>query len=373
MFSLKTAKTVASCAIHPHLLHSTVNFPYTQGMATLHKVIEETQSIGKWASITILSFLALLLIIRVGGSIKEYFFPTPSPPPTVTYGKLPELLFPKSVSDQVFSYTINTVSGALPVLADRVIISPLAKNSPSLLALQRAEEKVAKAGFSTKSTAISETLYKWTEIKPPFRTLIMDIVSSNFNIATNGFLPSDVAPDEALAKDAVTGLLAKMSLFPNDIDESKTKTAFLMLGNEGFVPATSQSNANATRVDLFQKNINDLSIYYPNPPYSTMNFIVVKNGFDYQIIDVSFTHFYAGKKSGTYPIKTAKEAFSQLQNGNAYIALYLGNDNSIQIKNVSLGYYLGENQKYLMPVIIFEGSNNFIAYISAVTDTWIDK
>ena len=343
-------------------------------MATLHKVIEETRSIAKWASVTIVCFILILLIARVGGSIKEYFFPTPPPPPTVIYGKLPELIFPKNLSNQTFSYTINTVSGVLPVLPDRVSVSPVSSNVPSLLALERAEEKAAQAGFAVKSTSFSETIYNWTEEKSPFRTLSMDIVSSNFKITNNSFIANDIAPDETIAKRTVNAILTKMSLLPSDIDESKTKTEFLAFTNSQFTKATSQSNANAVRVDLFQKNINDLPIYYPNPPYSTMNFIVAKNGFEQQIIQASFTHFSLKDESSTYPLKTAKEAFSDLQNNKAYIASYNGNDNAVQIKNVILGYYLGEiDQKYLMPVIIFEGDNNFVAFVSAITDSWIGR
>lgn len=343
-------------------------------MATLHKVIEETRSIGKWASVTIICFLLILLVARIGGNIKEYFFPTPKPPPTVIYGKLPELLFPKNISDKKFSYAINTVSGVLPALPDRVSISPVFSNNPNLLSLERAEEKAEQAGFLRKGNSLTETAYEWTENKFPFRTLTMDIVLLNFKITNNSFITNGIAPDEALAKQAVDKLLTKMSLLPGDIDASKTKITFLAFTNGQFTPATSQSNANATRIDLFQKDINDLPIYYQNPPYSTMNFIVAKNRFEQQIIQALFSHFSIKEDSGTYPLKTAKAAFSDLENGKAYIASYNGNDNSIQIKNVSLGYYLGETeQQYLMPVIIFEGDNNFVAYVSAITDSWIDK
>ena len=43
------------------------------------------------------------------------------------------------------------------------------------------------------------------------------------------------------------------------------------------------------------------------------------------------------------------------------------------IKKIYLAYYLSEQrQNYLMPIVIFEGNNNFYAYVQAVQDEWIN-
>ncbi|MCL5432856.1 MAG: hypothetical protein M1524_01950, partial [Patescibacteria group bacterium] len=76
----------------------------------------------------------------------------------------------------------------------------------------------------------------------------------------------------------------------------------------------------------------------------------------------------------TYPIKTADESFSDLQRGDAYIVSYDGTDPNIKIKNVYLGYYLGDTeQDYLMPIVVFEGNDNFVAFISAIKNEWLGE
>ena len=49
----------------------------------------------------------------------------------------------------------------------------------------------------------------------------------------------------------------------------------------------------------------------------------------------------------------------------------LGN---VEINNVFPAYYVStKTQVYLMPIFVFQGSNNFYAYVPAVTDEWINK
>ncbi len=93
-----------------------------------------------------------------------------------------------------------------------------------------------------------------------------------------------------------------------------------------------------------------------------------------QIVDGHFFHQNISTKFSTYPLKTADQAFSELKDQKAYIASYYGNNNNVSIKNVFLAFYMEDApQDYLMPIIIFEGDNGFFAYVSAITDEWINK
>ena len=42
-------------------------------------------------------------------------------------------------------------------------------------------------------------------------------------------------------------------------------------------------------------------------------------------------------------------------------------------KQIEPSYLENKEQNFLMPVVVFEGDNGFIAYVSAVTDEWINK
>ena len=112
-------------------------------------------------------------------------------------------------------------------------------------------------------------------------------------------------------------------------------------------------------------------MYYPRPPYSTINFLIVGDTID-PVVEAQFFHQDIAETGETYPIKTADQAFEELRNGKGYIASFFGTSTTVKIKDVTLGYYISDRpQEYLMPIIVFHGDNDFIAYVSAVQNTWI--
>lgn len=359
-------------------MHCTLNFSYTQDMLTLHKATEEIKAILKWGLIVIISFILLILVFRVGRNIKEYFFPTPPPPPTVSFGKLPRILFPANAIDEEkarrFTYTLNTISGKLPTFKNQAFVYKTVSLSPNLLALQKAKDRVAKIGFSLEPTLLSETTYQWES--SPSRKIVLDILSSNFNLSSNYFSDPNVLsaqnlPDENGAIEKATSFLNSISSFPSDIDASKTKTTLLTIEGSNLTPAPSLSKAKLIRVDFFQKDINNLPIFYPTPLSSSMNVFVASGIYEPQIVEANFFHQDISEISATYPIKTADQAFSELKKGKAYIAAYFGETQEISTKNVFLGYYIsGGYQDYLLPIIIFEGNNGFYAYVTAIKNDW---
>ncbi|QQG41053.1 MAG: hypothetical protein HYV37_01875 [Candidatus Levyibacteriota bacterium] len=348
-------------------------------MPTLHAVTEETKQITKWAVITVFALILLFFVVRFGTTIKEYFYPTPPAPPTVAFGKLPSLIFPNNSTDKKLLYSLDTITGTLPNFPDRTTVYSIDESQPNLLGLQNAQKKVEAIGFNNSPYPLSENTYIWTETASPFRKLILNIVSNNFTLSSNYLLNPDLliktpVPDQASAQTSATNFLTRLSLFPNDIDIAKTKTTLLTIQNQRLVEASSPSTAQVVRVDFYQKDINQIPIYYPNPPQSIIYFILTGGRFDEEIIEAKFNHSTINQtSSATYPIKTADQAFAELQKQKAYLASYFGNQDIIRIKNVSLGYYLGDPpQTYLMPIIVFEGDNGFFAYVPAITDAWID-
>jgi hypothetical protein len=161
-------------------------------------------------------------------------------------------------------------------------------------------------------------------------------------------------------------------LFPTDIDDSKTKTSLYSIEAGVLVPVNKISDTKIVAVDFFQKDIDKLPIYYEKGTSSTIDFWVGKENVALEVVNVTFLHKNISNVFSTYAIKTAQQAYSELQGGKAFIAYKDPNISEITIKNVSLGYYIGEaDQNFLMPIVVFEGSNNFLAYVSAVRDEWI--
>lgn len=350
-------------------------------MLTLGQASSLTKAFAKWTAGIVGAIFLVIIIIRVGTAVKEIISPTPPVPPTVTFGKLPPIEFPPNNTKVQYSYTVDTLTGSLPVFLDRAKVFKMVPDRADLLALQKSQNKVSKIGFTSRGILVSENIYEWTDEAPFLRKLNLNTLTSNFTL-TSSFLTDPVIfsrshiPDQNGAISLAQSFLSNMSSLPVDLDSSKTKTTLFSIRNGNLIPATSFADTQIIRVDLFQKDIDKMSIYYSNPTIPNINILVGGGEDKSQIVQVNYAYQAVTEENATYPIKTASEAFAQLQEGKAFIPSNTNNTNisNISIRNVLLGYYMGENrQDYLLPIVVFEGDNNFIAYVSAVKDEWISN
>lgn len=333
-------------------------------MPTLSQVTLETRAVFKWIGIIFGALFVLFLILN----IKSAIFPTPPPPPDVSFGKLPSIDFPTGSFAQQFTYSIDTISGNLPSFPTSERVYKIYEPQPDLLSLAHAQELAQAAGFSGKSSEISENVYQWKNLETN-RTLTINILDYNFNLSSNFLFNSKIPgfKDTNLAIQTSQSFLQNMNLFSQDLDETQTKTNLLSVKNYGLVPS-DPLNSQTVRVDFYQKPINDLPVYYPSL-ISPMNFIIGANSEGPMVLEANFFHQKVSDLFATYPVKTAGEAFNQLKKGNAYIS-EAPTKPQILIKNVNLGYYMSEKkQQYLMPIVIFSG-DNFRAFVSATKDEW---
>ncbi len=346
-------------------------------MPTLSQAAAESRVILKWGGIILAVLIIILLVFRGGAALRKALFPTPPAPPTVSFGKLPLVIFPSNVSDKDFNYSLDTVTGALPTFPDRIKVYKMSPIPPDLLALKKAKSKVSSVGFTNPELPVSAKVYQWNSDDPLNRSITMDIFSTDFALSST-FISDPVVtsainlPDPQTAIATGQEFLSSMSSFPDDIDTTKTKTLLFSINNNTLTPATSVSNSRVIEVDFFQKDINGLPIYYPKAVNSTMNVLVVGGRDHPQVAQVNFSHQSVSDESGTYPIKTAKEVYDLLKQGRGYIASYFGVATDISIKNVFLAYYIGDKkQQFLFPIAVFQGDNGFFAYVPVVTDEWI--
>lgn len=313
--------------------------------------------------------MAGLIVIFFLMKIKDAIFPAPPPPPTVGFGKLPDIEFPASTNRNL-SYSINTITGTLPTFALSEKVFKMQDVQPDLLSLQRAKEKARSIGFEGTAVEVSENVYQWKDSKG--QILTMNILDFDFNLSSD-FLSKEIpilrfGTDTAV--ETAKEFLQRMGLFYEDIDKTKTTTELFSIKNFRLIPASSLSNTQVVKVNFFQKDINGLSIYYPST--STPLNLTVADVESPKVIEGNFFYQKTSEVSSTYPLKTAEQAFDDLKKGNSYISI-LPQGAFVSIKKVKLGYYMAEKkQKYLMPVIVFEG-DNFQAYVFAVTDEWVNK
>lgn len=346
-------------------------------MATrLHYVISRTKKLARFAILSAIGVLAFILFLRIGLTLKEYYFPTPPPIPTVSFGKLPSVTFPKNAVEAKMSFTIDTLSGTLPSFPSQMTVYEVAKNPQGLLNLQRAKEKAANIGFTSPPIAMSENVYEWRQDGPITKKISKDIVYPFFNLSSNFLLHPEVFTTNTLlnqdgAKTVAQQFFQSLDGFPKDIDQAKTTITFFTITNGTLIPVAKSSSAHISRVDFFQKDINEIPIVYPRPKKSIIYAVIGNETLKETIVEAGFAYHPLTDKTATYPIKTAQEAFDELAQGSAYIASYEGSATTIPIQNVRLGYYLTQDfQAYVTPVIIFEAENAFSAYVNAIKDEW---
>lgn len=345
-------------------------------MATLNKTKKETQIILKWGGISLVIIFLFFMGIRFLTFVKDLL--TPPPPPEAAFGKLPAIPFPGKIKENL-SYSLDTLSGFLPNFSDRAKVYKIISDPPTLLGLDKAREKVAQIGFTSPGTQISEDTYQWINQTLSFqRRITMNIFSSDFTLSSSYLIAQSLqafsGPDEKNRTIEISkSFLNDMSLFPQDIDENKTKTTLYSIIGSSLTPTSKISNTKIVRVDFFQKDL-DLPIYYDKGTSSTIDFLVGKENNELKVVEARFFHKNISKTASTYAIKTASQAFSELQKGKAHIAYKPADTVEFTIKKVFLGYYIGADQQdFLMPVVVFEGSNDFVAYVSAVRDEWISN
>lgn len=335
-----------------------------------------TKKFVKWIAVIIGLIVGMIIVFRVGGFIKNIVAPTPPPPPTVTFGALPPLDLPASLVNKNYSYTIDTVTGHLPTFPDRAKVFKIAPPTTDLLALTKADTRARHSGFTSSSQKIKDNVYQWTEpFSPIGKRLEMDIFSSEFDISSNFINDENIknstnipSPDQA--KEMVKIFLSNMDALHEDM--KKDQSYFFSIQDGKLISTNSFADTKIIEINFFQEDLDKLPIYYPQPYTSTMRFLVAGNNGQGEIVEGNFFHQEITDESATYPIKTADEAYSNLKKGEAYVAS--PGKEEVAIQNVFLAYYMNDKrQDYVMPIVIFQGDNGFIAYVSAISEKWIEK
>lgn len=344
-------------------------------MFTLTNASHETKAILKWGIIIIILITLAFAIFRIGLIIKEMLYPTPPPPPTVLFGKLPGPVFLQNKVSEELTYKIETVSGALPSISSQTKVYAITLPKPDLLALDIAKQKAKIGRFDNGPFKVSDTVYDWSTNGDLPKTLRLNIEDFNFEVTSNYLEDPDAISgrniaDEKTAIEIASDFLSTMGYNLPDLDFESPLVNFFTIKSDGtFEKATSLSNTKIVQVNFFKRYIDELSVYNEIPTQANVNVIIAADG---QIVGVSFVNQEVSQEYSTYPLKTVEQAFEELKNNKAYIASYFGTDKTISIRDGFLAYYIGKNERsFVYPIIVFTGDDGFYAYVSAVTDEWI--
>ena len=325
------------------------------------------------------SFFAIVGIIVARGLILtsyrafRYFVPKPPPPPTLGFGKLPTLPFPKRDPVDGVTYTLETPDGSLPNLTTQLRVYFMPKLSPNLLSYDGAKERAELLGYSKTGQPVSETVYNFNHEKEP-SVLKMNTVTGAFSISYD--LTKDKTPIERIppAPEVAAGKVREFLSAGNSLPEDLTgpmSPEFIKFSGGNLVSALSLSDSNLVKINLYRKSFEEYPSLPPNPFEANIWFMIAGTRESEKEIIAAEYHYYPVDETRfeTYPIKSAAAAWEELKQGGGFMANFGKNDNKqIVIRRVYLAYFDPNiGTEFLQPIIVFEGDNNFFAYVPAAS------
>lgn len=337
---------------------------------SLAQITKEIRLSSKIIGALLVVGIIIFLFFQGGVFIQKVFFPTPPPPPEQKFGELTEIAFPET-SSPTPEYRINTISGQLPTFSDRIRVYPIIQNDASITALKTARDNAFNAGFSENQKAETTSTYSWTHFSTQ-SILKMNIISHDFTISSNlsgdPIFSTGQTLTPANAIENTLSIIDTLGANSDDISPENISTIDYSIVNGAFLPGDSFQPKQSTKVILKQNPVDKLPIYYPVFQDSTLYFYLSFINGKVEVIDASYIHKVPNlNESSTYPLKSTNQAYEELKSGKGFI-VNPTTDEIVDITDISLGYYIDNSseQKYLMPIFVFKGKNDFEAYIQAI-------
>lgn len=345
-------------------------------MATLTEISIAARKTIRYGIYIIIFLVVIKYSIGIGRTIYNRMFPPPPEPPSVGFDVLPVLPLPEEKT-QGLSFNLETTTGELPVLTNKLPVYFMPPIVSGLSDLDEAKEKAKGLGFDPDGKKVVDNVPNvYVFKKGQESTLTMDIIKGTFSISydlsSNPSVIGGNPPAPSSAIGAVRGYLQSASSLAPDLSE--TAVHQLIRINQGeYVEAISLSEADLIRVNIFRKDYADsLPAVTPNMPLANIWFLLSSGR---EIIAAEYKYYPVNEERfETYPIISSQEAWDKLVNGEGHIANLGVNEDEITIRRVYLAYYdAGQYTEFYQPVFVFEGDDNFYAYVPAVTDEYYEE
>lgn len=314
------------------------------------------------------------------------------PIPTLGFGALPPLVFPTSGASDL-EFQLDTIGDSLTSWGPLAQVYLYSFSRPSLLNLETATKQAAAMGFTLEPDQITTNTYRWSRNTGLPAIFDMDIVTQHFRYDLGwetdpSFLSNQATPDEQAMVTQAKNFLNKGQFLPADMKDGLVKVSYLDY-NSGLYTKTINYEADFVQVDLFRAPIKaparlvanpnvkqEMASILPADPNKGLASLIMttsKPSKD-QVISADYTYTQIlYEQTHTYPIITGPEAWDALLDGRGYIATSITSDTAI-IRSVSIGYFEAlDNQKYLQPIYIFEGDDDFTAYVPAIRAEYLTQ
>lgn len=350
-------------------------------MANLTETAYYTRRTINWMILTVIMYIILRICFSILMVFWIYLFPPKPPPPNFRFGKLPAIKFPESSPSGQLTFTLETIQGTVPAASNSAAVYFMPKQAANLLALTKTQEFAKRLGLNPNPIEESKSVYRFDDDTTPLRRLRYDIVSNNFILRygfeqdTGLFSERNLPGVDAIVAESKS-LMQTFNLYTPDLSKGTSITTFLKLVGDKLIPTTSLSQADAVRIDFFRQSAGSMRLFTPIPDEGQVVFIFSGSKdnkkkilqFAYMLWPIDY------ETTGTYALKPSITAWEELKSGKGYIARYPNSGNTtITVRQVYLGYYDSfDPQIYLQPIFVFEGDNNFLGFVPAITPEWTE-
>jgi hypothetical protein len=352
-------------------------------MASLTETAYYTRRTINWSIIVIVGYIILRISWSILFNVYLAVFPPQAAPPNHAFGKLPAVKFPPPIASPSAQliFQLQTIEGSVPHASPSAFVYFMPKTGSNLLALSTAQNFAKRLGFGTTPVPLpdNKNVYRFDDQTSPLRHLWYDIVSSNFAVQYSFgqdaalFLEHNL-PTAQGAEQESKNLLQTYSLYPKDFVGGDISITYYKVGGDKLIPVSSQSQADAVRIDFFRPNIASTKVISSQIGVGPISMVFSgSRNSKKRVLAFSYTYWPIDyQTTATYALKPSSQAWQELQSGNGYIARY-PKTAVATVRNVYLAYYDSlEPQTYLQPVFVFEGDDGFLGYVPAVDSEWIE-
>lgn len=323
--------------------------------------------------LSLIAFIVFIIIVINWEAIIKAIIPPKTPPGTVSFGLLPKYDLSDAFKPEgKISFKLQTITGNLPKFPKEAKVFATAKKIPSFAAEQAIKNKANTVGFNPEPIKIDGSLMEFESSDKTQKSLKVDILTQNF-ILSYKIEPGLITKRPRKIEDAqetTFEFFRFMGLDNLQFPKGKNVIKKLKFENGQIVEADSVSNAELIEVDYYFADFDNLPVVYTKKGSSPVFALVANEKVVYAKKEISNIELF---RFATYPLKPISQAWDELKAGGGYFNSQNANT-TINIKEVKLGYVIGlKNNLYVQPSYLFFGEGDFIAFVPAVSDTWIEK
>ena len=349
-------------------------------MANLGETAIVARKAIKYGGIALVFLMVGRIILTASVNYWKKIHPAPPPPPDVLFGKLPKIQFPQAESTS-FNYTLETPTGGLPSKLPnqfKVFFMPIKK--ASLLAYDAAQAVATRLDFIQEPKKLSETEYRWDSSDPIPSSLTINIITGAFVLdkrwqSDPTYSTPTIYYTDSQSLDRMYNLLSRVELLPEDIKEGGSTIQYLKVDKDQIVSAVSLSQAHFVQVNLYRSPVDGTAVVAPRSDRGLISAVLALQREDSrQFVNLSYNYFPVDlERFASYPLIGVAEAWQRLQKGEGFIAGVKPNTTNVTIRDITLNYYDADTpQQFMQPVYVFSGDPDFVGYIPAVSDAWVE-